>query len=382
MELQNTLRDLFAGRRQPNVRLGAIENIIRNEPEEVVEIIDPAILPDVPAPEPAPIVEEEKVEEEEKEPEYTCTVCLEELTAENTHELRCGHKAVCKDCHPMMMTQNVGNGCVGEDPETCVKVIKCPICRREDMPTREQLIAEIVRIRRGGYFRRLAPAPAPLPVPVPQHHNLPAVIPVLHPQPAPAIAQANLNHAVQQFAGAVRAPRARAPRVPRAQVVAPVAPVAQAPIPAGLYVRDGNWLQNQNFIPRRANGADNEHELNHLPQHYPILANLPNDIARWNILRGHQFPDAQVVGQYLNAGQRVAGGFVCGEAGRRRFYHAQFFIPEETEGNVPTRRLCNNANCEGNHRSRTARRCPKGCGQFICQACNHCHINECRNQIY
>lgn len=380
MELQNTLRDLFAGRRQPNVRLG-VENIIQNEPQEVVEIIDPTPVP----------VEVEV--EEDKEPEDTCTVCLEELTAENTHELRCGHKAVCNDCHPIMMGMNMGNGCVGEDPETCVKVIKCPICRREDTPTREQLIAEIVRMRRGGYIRRLPPVPVPLPavigVQVPQHHNLPAQIPVLHPQPAPAIAQANLNHAVQQFAGAIRAPRARAPRVPRAQVVAPVAP---APAPAFNNVEDnfnaiwrnndGNWLQNQNFIPRRANGLDNDHERNHLPQHYPILANLPNDIARWNILRGHQVQDAQAVGEYLNAGQRVASGFVCGEAGRRRFYHAQFFIPEETEGVVPTRRLCNNANCDGNHRSRTARRCPKGCGQFICQACNHCHINECRNQMY
>jgi len=331
MELQNTLRDLFAGRRQPNVRLGAIENIIQNEPQEVVEIIDPAILPPVP-------VEVEVAVEEDKEPEDTCTVCLEELTAENTHELKCGHKAVCKDCHPTMMTMNIGNGCVGEDPETCVKVIKCPICRQEDTPTREQLIAEIVRMRRGGYIRPLPRVPVPLPVhaPVPQHqpinHNLPAVIPVLQPviqhnQPVPA-------HRV-----------------------------------GGL--QNGNWLRGQHFRPNRGEDL----HRNHLPGN---VFNMPNDVARWNILRGHAPEDAIRVGEFLTGGQWVANGFICGVAGTRRFYHHQFFIPEETEGNVPSRRNCNNAPCLGNHRSRTARRCPRGCGQFICQACNGCNTPACQ----
>jgi hypothetical protein len=65
MDLQNTLRDLFAQRRQPNARLGGAETMnldtIRdaienneNEPQEVVETIDPSILPDVPAPDPEP----------------------------------------------------------------------------------------------------------------------------------------------------------------------------------------------------------------------------------------------------------------------------------------------------------------------------------------
>jgi len=318
MELQNTLRDLFIARRHPNTRLGAVENNIRNEPQEVVAIIEPECVP-VPAP-------------EEEEEEEACSVCLSPM--DTKHTLQCGH-TICGDCPAMMMTQNIGNGCVGLHPDAGIKVIKCPICRKEDMPTREQLIAEIVRIRRGGDFRRMhAPAPPrPVvhrPVPVPQNHNLPAVIPVLHPVPAP---------------------------------------VAHNPVA----LQDGNWLRNRHFIPRR----NEDLHRNHLPHHYP---NLPNnsDVARWNILRGHAPEDAIAVGQFLNGGQRVGDGFICGVAGTRRFYHQQYFIPEDTEGNVPTRRLCNNAQCNGNHRSRTARRCPGGCGQFICQACNFCRNNACQ----
>lgn len=340
MELQNTLRDLFIGRRQPNVRLGAIENI------------DPAVLPDVPPPAPEPVVEEKEEEEE------ACSVCLSPM--ETKHTLQCGH-AICGDCPAMMLTQNIGNGCVGLHPDTDIKVIKCPICRREDLPTREQLIAEIVRIRRGGDFRRM-PRPAPVrhqpinPAPAPARlnpqwagwvqqiengHNLPAVIPVLQPQPAP-----------------INAP-APAP-----------APVANNPVA----LQDGNWLRNMHFRPRR----NEDLWRNHLPQHYPIVANITADISRWNILRGHPVQDATLVGQFLNGGQRVGDGFICGVAGTRRFYHMQYFIPDETEGNVPARRLCNNAQCHGNHRSRTARRCPRGCGQFICQACNGCNVPECQ----
>jgi len=366
MELQNTLRDLFAGRRQPNVRLGAIENIIQNEPQEVVEIIDPAILPDVP-------VEVEVAVEDDKEPADTCTVCLEELTAENTHGLRCGHKAVCKYCHPTMMTMNIGNGCVGEDPETCVKVIKCPICRREDTPTREQLIAEIVRMRRGGYIRPLPRVPVPLPVhaPVPRHqpinHNLPAVIPVLHPviqhnQPAPInaqVAQANLNHAVQQVGGRVRAPRA--PRAPRVAHAPP-------PVPPNPNALDGDWLRAQNHQPVALN-----HQHDNFNRHVAV--------PRWNIMRGHSIATCQEVQGFLAGGQGARDGWVCGdeEDGVARFYHHDFFVPIQTEGAVPSRRLCGRgAQCTHNQQSRTARRCTRGCGQFICQHCGTCNRQECQ----
>lgn len=362
MELQNTLRDLFAGRRQPNVRLGAIENIIQNEPQEVVEIIDPAILPDVQ-------VEVEVEVVEDKEPEDTCTVCLEELTAENTHELRCGHKAVCKDCHGHMMGQGLGNGCVGEDPETAVKVIKCPICRREDMPTREQLIAEIVRMRQGGYVRRIYNRAPPAPVHQPINHNLPAVIPVLQPviqhnQPAPInaqVAQANLNHAVQQVGGRVRAPRA-----PRVANPAP----APAPQAVGMQFNalNGNWLRGQHFQPVPLNDADN-------------WVNRHVQVPRWNIMRGHSVATCQEVRAYLAGGIGANGGWVVGdeEDWVARFYDFDYFVPVRTEGGVPSRRLCGRgAQCFNNQQSRTARRCSRGCGQFICQGCGTCNKQECQ----
>jgi hypothetical protein len=147
-----------------------------------------------------------------------------------------------------------------------------------------------------------------------------------------------------------------------------------APVPDyhPVAMQNGNWLSNRCFRPRR---GENQH-LNHLSAHLAI--NLPRDIARWNILNGRSLEDATAVGQFLNAGNRVDNGWICGVAGTRRFYHQQYLIPELTEGTVPTRRLCNNEQCDGNHRSRTARRCPRGCGQFICQACYGCHYNVCQ----
>lgn len=375
MELQNTLRDLFLARRQPNARLGAQEvdeitaglgaiEITENEPQEVVEII----------PAPAPV----------EEPD-TCTVCLEELTAETTHELGCGHKAVCKDCRTQMMTQEVGyNGCVGRHPETQVKVIKCPLCRREDTPSREELIAEIVRMRRGGNFNRLAPEPDRVAQvnaerarlmerqraieqerlrQVALRANLPAVVPVLQPQPAPEIAQANLDRAVQQFAGAIRAPRARAPRAPRAPRVAPVAQ-APPPNPDDL---DGDWLRAQNLQPVALN-----HQHDNFNRHVQI--------PRWNIMRGHSVATCEEVRGFLAGGQGEDGGWVCGdeEHGVARFYAFNYFVPIQTEGGVPSRRLCGRgAQCTHNQQSRTARRCTRGCGEFICQHCGTCNKPAC-----
>ena len=292
------------------------------------------------------VAEETKVEEkmeETKEEEESCSVCL--CPMETKHTLQCGHE-ICGDCPAMMKAQNLGNGCVGIHPEAGIKVIKCPICRKEDMPTREELIAEIVRIRRSGRFTPLAPPRLPNPAPRVHHpivrHNLPEVIPVLQP-----VIQHNQ----------------------------PPAPVAVAHNPVAL--QDGRWLRDRHFRPRR----DEELWRNHISQFYPVFSSsVPVDIARWNILRGHSPEIANLVGQFLNGGQRVVGqGWICGVAGTRRFYHRQYFIPESTENTtVPARRNCNNEQCQGNHRSRTARRCPRGCGQFICQACNGCNTQGCQ----
>jgi len=370
MELQNTLRDLFLARRQPNARLGAQEvdelttrlgaiEINENEPQEVVEII----------PAPAPV----------EEPD-TCTVCLEELTAENTHDLGCGHKAVCKDCRTQMMTQEVGfNGCVGRHPETHVKVIKCPLCRREDTPSREELIAEIVRMRRGGLISRLAPEPVPEREQAVARErarlmerqreimgrvNPPAVVPVLQPAPAPInaqVAQANLDRAVQQLGGRARAPRARAPRAPR------VAPVAQAQAPPNPNALDGDWLRAQNLQPV---------QLNHQHDNFNRHALIP----RWNIMRGHSVATCEEVRGFIAGGEGEDGGWVCGdeEHGVARFYAFDYFVPIQTEGAVPSRRLCGRgAQCTHNQQSRTARRCSRGCGQFICQHCGTCNKPAC-----
>ena len=299
-----------------------------------------------------PKVEEPKVEEPEvEEPEVEdCPVCL--MPMDTKHTLQCGHE-ICGECPARMKEQNLGNGCVGLHPETGIKVIKCPVCRKEDMPTRDELIAELVRIRRGGRFSAIAPAPVAHAQPaqprargmnaewrqaIAPAHNLPAVIPVLQP-----VIQHN-------------------------QPPAP-APVAHDPVA----LQDGNWLRNQNFTPRRGGDLN----LNFLHHHYP---NLPanSDVAHWNIVRGHPVEDSIAIGQFLNAGNRIADGFICGVAGTRRYYHQQFFIPELTEGGVQARRLCNNQQCQGNHRSRTARRCPRGCGQFICRACGICNFNVCQ----
>jgi hypothetical protein len=294
---------------------------------------------DAPAP-PAPVV----VEEEEVE---GCPVCL--MPMETRHTLHCGHE-ICGDCPAMMMTQNLGNGCVGLHADAGIKVIKCPICRKEDMPTREELIAEIVRIRRGGYFQRMAHAhaqPAPIHHPRVMHqdharmgqpapaHNLPAVIPVLQPviqhaQPAPAI---------------------------------------HPPLLA-----NGNWLRNRNYQPRGNRGDDINYFLIYIPLHFN-----GDNIGRWNIFRGHPHDEVREVNQFLRAGISQNQGVVCGQGNNRVFYHQQFFVPNSTEGGVPARRLCNNnGTCATQQRSRTARRCTRGCGQFICQGCGVCNNERCQ----
>ena len=306
------------------------------------------------------VAEESKVEErmeETKEEEVEveepvvedCPVCL--MPMETKHTLQCGHE-ICGDCPALMKTQDIGNGCVGLHAEADIKVIKCPICRKCDMPTREELIAEIVRIRRGGMFSRLASPPARRapravvhqPVPVPQNHNLPADIPVLQP-----VIQHNQ-------------PPAPAP----APVVHPQMPaMLLPPLVAGDI--DGRWLRQARFQPIRNNPDGTRHSF--LP--------IPRSIRVWSIMNGHAHQVAERVETFVNSGTRQDCGFLVGDH-HRRFYHAQFFIPIETTGNVQARRLCNNGvRCNNNQQSRTARRCPRGCGQFICQACNDCDINVC-----
>jgi len=293
------------------------------------------------APAPAPVVEEEEAE--------GCPVCL--MPMETKHTLQCGHQ-ICSDCPAMMMTQNLGNGCVGLHADAGIKVIKCPICRKEDMPTREELIAEIVRIRRGGQFSRLAPnpaprAPAPRAVVIPAH-NLPAVIPVLQPV---------IQHAQN-------------PAPINAQLVAQVAggqPINQ-PVQA-----NGNWLRNRNYQPIGARGDDINHFIRYIPLHFQ-----GDNLDRWNIFRGHPVQVVQEVDQFLRAGISQNQGKVCGQGNQRVFYHQQFFVPNLTEGGVPARRLCNNnGTCATQQRSRTARRCTRGCGQFICQGCGVCNNDRC-----
>jgi hypothetical protein len=95
-------------------------------------------------------------------------------------------------------------------------------------------------------------------------------------------------------------------------------------------------------------------------------------------MRGHIVDEVREVGAFLNAGISQNHGKVCGQGATRRFYHQQFFVPDLTEGGVPARRLCNNnGTCATQQRSRTARRCSRGCGQFICQGCGVCNNERC-----
>lgn len=331
MDLQNTLRELFAGRRVEN-------NTQSSEP-----------APPAPAP---PAVEEE---------EEGCTVCL--MPMENPYKMPCGHE-ICLECKGQMMTQNLGNGCVCEHRETGIKVIKCPICRRDDVPTREELIAEIVRIRRGGNFNRIY---APRVPNVPVQHNLPAVIPVLqpvilNPQPAPAPrvidherhAQVMQRLAQQPQALANPAP-APAP-APRPIVAFPAHPLDH--LVANTNFRDGMWLRRLNPQPI----ADvNYWQLHGERGHYNVLNGYP---AR--------------MGQEWDNGQRIAGrrGVILGQD-VRRFYAYNYLVPTNTQGRaVPARRVC--PVCVGNHERRTARRCGRGCGEFICVHCNCCNNAECQ----
>jgi hypothetical protein len=308
------------------------------------------------------------VEEEEKE---GCTVCL--MPMENPYALPCGHQ-VCVECKAQMMTQNLGNGCVGTHTDTGIKVIKCPVCRREDAPTREELIAEIVRIRRGGHFSRIYELPThramAVRVPAPAH-NLPEVIPVLQPviqhnQPAPAPAQ-------QQEPDYIRLMNQYWNRDQPAPAPAPV-PAAQIeiwrPIIRPAAGERGNWLRNLGYQPNRAN-LDEDHLNIHR------IRFIGDNLNQWNIMRGHPLQEVREVANFLHSGQRTQRGWVCGQGANARFYHQQFFVPVNTEGNTPARRLCNNAQCNGT--SRTARRCPRGCGQFICQRCGDCNNDDCRD---
>lgn len=316
---------------------------------------------------------EDKMEETKEDPvveeveEETCSVCLSPM--ETKHTLQCGH-VICGDCPAMMMTQNLGNGCVGLHAEAGIKVIKCPICRKEDMPTREELIAELVRIRRGGHFSRLAPAPVPRAVPVPQNHNLPAVIPVLQPVVQHNQGVQGIGAVAHLMNGMMNAPPAPAyihhmnQHWNRDQPAPAIHPPLQA---------NGNWLRNRHYQPL----IGENRQLNHWQQYHPIHFNGDN-LDRWNIMRGHPIQDMLEVHQFLQAGQFRNGGMVCGQGATRRFYHQQFFVPDYTEGNVPARRLCsNNGTCATQQRSRTARRCSRECGQFICQGCGVCNNERC-----
>jgi len=354
-----------------------------------IEIIEPAKAEemmgmgaedrDAPAPEIVAEVEEVEVE--------SCPVCLMEM--ETKHRLECGH-VICGECPAHMKTQNLGNGCVAEHTEAGIKVIRCPVCRVQDMPTREELIAEIVRIRRGGHFSRLH-APRVLVDPrveerqrlermdeagrvaeqahlraqerrrlwdmeeqrmaQAQAHNLPAIIPVLQPVPAPQPVVDPARHA-EVMERLAQQPRGNA----QVQVqVAPVALVAHdravnVPVPANTFL-DGNWLRRLNLQPQGE------------VWHRRVIHNTMGNYLVHNIFRGNN----QLYADAWDAGDRIAGrGVVLGEGNLRRFYANDYCIPVNTEGRaVPTRRVC--SGCVGAHERRTARRCARGCGEFICQ---------------
>jgi hypothetical protein len=313
---------------------------------------------DVPAPVQPPVEEEEEEEQ--------CPVCL--MAMETKHRLECGH-VICGECPAHMKTQQLGNGCVGMHPDAGIKVIKCPVCRKEDMPTREELIAELVRIRRGGAFTRLAPAPRPvdprvaerrrieqleeagriaeqvhlarLHAPAPAH-NLPAIVPVL--QPVPAVAQVQVQVAPVDHFNLLAHDRA-----------------VNVPVPANTFL-DGNWLRRLNLQPQGE------------VWNRRVIHNTIGNYLVHNIFRGNN----QLYADAWDAGTRVLGGVILGQGNLRRFYANNYCIPVNTEGRaVPTRRVC--ARCADRHERRTARRCARGCGEYICQQCNGCDIQTCRD---
>lgn len=73
-----------------------------------------------------------------------CVVCF--MPSEAFHKMPCNHE-VCVSCRGHMLQQNIGNGCVGQHTDTGIKVICCPICRKKDTPTQQELITEIIDLK-------------------------------------------------------------------------------------------------------------------------------------------------------------------------------------------------------------------------------------------
>ena len=269
-----------------------------------------------------------------------CPICMMPYDGEDVIATKlgnCNHE-ICKSCIGRMLLQDVFNGCVGIHEQTRLKVVKCPVCRKCDNPTQEALIAEIVRLRRlvPGHSAYQPPAPAPRPVPVPR--PAPPAPPAqvrLHPDLVEVERQANPRPNTDQaeqrlvFYGRMMALYRGIPdnrRFPQPNITADIPGVGVVPLSQGI------------------------------PRHNIFCQENVADLVRmWS------------------AGARSYDGRVILE----RFYHNDFLIPDRTEGGSQARRVCNNRFCPSPENHRTARRCSRGCGQFVCNRCLTCQLDAC-----
>jgi hypothetical protein len=274
-----------------------------------------------------------------------CPVCMMPYDDEDVIATKlgnCNHE-ICKACIGRMIQQDVYNGCVGVHYQTKLKVAKCPVCRKCDNPSQEALIAEIVRLRRliPGHSGYQPPAPAPRPVPAPR--PAPAPRPVPAPAPAPVRLHPDL----------VEVERQANPRPYNAQT-------EQHLVFYGRVMALYRGNPNSERFPQPVITFETERDgirIQHgIPRHNIFCQeNVADLIQMWS------------AGTRLYTGRTIYG----------HYYHDDTFIPDRTEGGSQARRVCNNRRCPSPANHRTARRCSRGCGQFICNRCETCHDDTC-----
>ena len=285
-------------------------------------------------------------------PEDPCPVCFGEKKP--AYRFPCNHE-VCLSCRNGMKAMAHGNGCVDYYPDTTIKVVRCPICRTLETPTAEEFITEIKSLHRD--LRN-----------------------VRRSQMDDTQRHANQIRALQGNNAPARAVRRAGDRRPaRAGLPAQIDVLIPQPAPAPAHPAiNGRWLLDNNFQPLRGEGGVIPPPGN--------MAEWPGVIPQYHILRGHPPEVQEMFIQMMNhpATDRrygVDGGWIIGNIGdrNRHFYHESYFTPILTEGGTQSRRLCACTRHPAGNNTRTGRRCPRGCGQFICLQCVTCENVYCNS---
>jgi len=318
-----------------------------------------------------------------KEP---CPICYDDLDTVTQHKFgNCSH-SICEGCATTMNAQSDYQKVYVRELD--LHVMKCPVCRSPDKPTYAQLETALRNRVLGGLNGRTRVAQAQaqqynlqqanarrLQYEADREHyrqaairqnamsaartaaNLPLPVPVLTPTPAPRpTAQEAADNGFVMVEGWTPPQPAQRPVVRR--VIPRRTPNSDAPAVVNTTAQqNGDRLRNANLQPSR--DAD---------------GNWTRNLSEWTIFVGN--PEEWMT--VWNQGQEAALGRVIG-SNPRRYYSNQYLIPARTQNQgVPARRICNNTQCQHNN-PRTSRRCPRGCGQFICVHCNSCETAQCQS---